>query len=409
MPLAPLREQFDIPAGLIYLDGNSLGVLPRTAAARVQQVVQQEWGTGLIGSWNSAGWMDLPQRVGDKIARLVGAGPGELVVADSTSVNLFKVLSAALNIAAQRRAARARASSASAATSRPTCTSPRPWPRERGLELVLVDAPEQLAGALDARCAVLMLTHVNYRTGRMHDMAALTRAAHAAGALALWDLAHSAGAVPVDLSGSGADFAVGCGYKYLNGGPGAPAFVWVAPAACRALLAAAGRLDGACRALRVHARLPAGAGHPRYLCGTPPVLSLAALECGVDTVLAAEALGGMAALRSKSLALTEAFAALVEATLRRPRPDAASRRDDAAQRGSQVCLAHPTHGYADGAGADRARRGRRLPRARTSCASASRRCTRASSMSGTPSSICARCSKRGEWQQARFNQRAAVT
>ena len=343
-PLAALREQFDLPEGLIYLDGNSLGVLPKATAARVQQVVQQEWGTGLIRSWNSAGWMDLPQRIGDKIARLIGAGPGELVVADSTSVNLFKVLSAALNL--QRSDAPARTRIVSERSNFPTdLYIAEALAKERALELVLVDSPEELPSQLDERCAVLMLTHVNYSTGRMHDMAALTQAAHAAGALALWDLAHSAGAVPVDLRGSGADFAVGCGYKYLNGGPGAPAFAWVAPRhADRFWQPLAGWMGHAAPFEFDPGYRPAP-GIRRYLCGTPPVLSLAALDCGVDTVLAAESLGGMAALRQKSLALCEAFATLVESRcaghgLQRVSPQ------DAAHRGSQVCFAHPTHGYA---------------------------------------------------------------
>ena len=339
-PLAPLRGQFAVPPGVIYLDGNSLGVLPKTVAARLQQVVQDEWGTGLIRSWNSAGWMDLPQRVGDKIARLVGAGAGQLVVADSTSVNLFKVLSAALTL------------SAADAPQRKTVLSERSnFPtdlyiaealcRERGFELQLAEADE-LPALLNGSTAVLLLTHVNYRNGRMHDMAALTRAAHAAGALTVWDLAHSAGAVPVDLLGSDADFAVGCGYKYLNGGPGAPAFVWVHPQHVdRCWQPLAGWLGHAAPFEFTPGYRPA-AGIARYLCGTPAVLSLAALECGVDTVLAAEALGGMAALRAKSLALTRLFAAQVQASC--PELTLASPADDAL-RGSQVCYAHPEIGY----------------------------------------------------------------
>ena len=342
--LAPLRQQFDIPAGLIYLDGNSLGVLPSSAATRVQQVVQHEWGTGLIGSWNSAGWMDLPQRVGDKIARLVGAGPGELVAADSTSVNLFKVLSAALNI--QRADAPGRTRIVSERSNFPTdLYIAEALTAERGLSLVLADTPEQLPDLLDERCALLMLTHVNYRSGRMHDMAALTQAAHAAGALTMWDLAHSAGAVPVDLRGGGADFAVGCGYKFLNGGPGAPAFVWAAPRhAGRFWQPLAGWMGHAAPFEFTPGYRPAP-GIRRYLCGTPPVLSLAALECGVDTVLAAEPLGGMAALRAKSLALSEAFASLVESRCADHGLARVSPRE-AGQRGSQASFTHPTQGYA---------------------------------------------------------------
>ena len=341
--LAPLREQFSLPKGLIYLDGNSLGVLPITAAARLQQVVTEEWGVGLIGSWNSAGWMDLPQRLGDKIARLVGAGKGELVVADSTSVNLFKVLSAAIDIcradAPQRRVILSERSNF------PTdLYIAESLARQHGMTLTLVDDADEIPAHLNQSLAVLMLTEVNYRTGRLHDMAGLTRAAHAAGALALWDLAHSAGALPVDLTGSGADFAVGCGYKYLNGGPGAPAFVWAHPRhAGRFWQPLAGWLGHAAPFEFTPDYRPA-AGITRFICGTPPVLSLAALECGIDSVLAAEPFGGMPALRAKSLALTALFAQLVEARCAGRGLTLASPREDA-RRGSQVCFAHATAGY----------------------------------------------------------------
>lgn len=338
--LAPLRAQFEIPPGVIYLDGNSLGVLPKATPARVAEVVKQEWGVGLIRSWNSAGWITLPQRVGDKIARLVGAGAGELVVADSTSVNLFKVLSAALTITQADAPQRKRI--VSERSNFPTdLYIAEALARERGFELVLAEADE-IPGLLDARTAVLMLTHVNYRTGRMHDMAALTAAAHAAGALTVWDLAHSAGAVPVDLHGAQADFAIGCGYKYLNGGPGAPAFVWAHPKhAGRFWQPLAGWMGHAAPFEFTPGYRPAE-GISRYLCGTPAVLSLAALECGVDTVLAAEPHGGMAALRAKSLALTRLFAERVQATC--PSLALASPVKDA-ERGSQVCFAHPEIGY----------------------------------------------------------------
>ncbi len=339
-PLAPLRDQFHIPAGVIYLDGNSLGVMPRATPARVADVVRREWGEGLIRSWNSAGWIDLPQRVGDKIARLVGAGAGELVVADSTSVNLFKVLSAALTITQVDAPQRKRI--LSERSNFPTdLYIAEALARERGFELVLAEADE-IPGLLNADTAVLMLTHVNYRTARMHDMAALTRAAHESGALTVWDLAHSAGAVPVNLHAAQADFAIGCGYKYLNGGPGAPAFVWAHPKhAGRFWQPLAGWMGHAAPFEFTPGYRPAE-GISRYLCGTPAVLSLAALECGVDTVLAAEAVGGMAALRTKSLALTRLFAERVQATC--PGLTLASPVDDA-QRGSQVCFAHPEIGY----------------------------------------------------------------
>ncbi len=339
-PLAGLRDQFVLPPGVIYLDGNSLGVLPRSTAARVQQVVTQEWGDGLIRSWNSAGWITLPQRVGDKIAQLVGVGAGELVVADSTSVNLFKVLSAALSIS--HADAPARRVIVSERSNFPTdLYIAQALAAERGFELVLVEHDE-LPAHLNAHTAVLMLTHVNYRTGRMHDMAALSAQAHAAGALVVWDLAHSAGAVPLALADDGADFAIGCGYKYLNGGPGAPAFVWVHPRhAERFWQPLAGWMGHAAPFEFTPGYRPA-AGISRYLCGTPPVLSLAALECGVDTVLAAQSLGGMAALRAKSLALTRLFAAQVQAHC--PQLTWVSPADDS-QRGSQACFGHATMGY----------------------------------------------------------------
>ena len=347
-PLATLRGSFELPEGGIYLDGNSLGVLPKAAPARLADVIRNEWGTELIRSWNSAGWIDLPQRIGNKIARLVGAGENELIVGDSTSVNLYKVLSAAAMLVR-----------ADAPTSRRVILSERSnFPTDlyiaesvakaHGFELQLIEADE-IEARLDARVAILMLTHVNYRSGRVLDMHALTRAAHAAGVLAVWDLCHSAGALPVALKSCDADFAVGCGYKYLNGGPGAPAFVW-------AHARHTSRMD----ALQLRQPLSGWLGHAapfqfttdyrpalgiqRFVCGTPPVLSLAALECGLDVFSKAEPLGGMRALRTKSLALTEHFISLVESrcagnglTLVTPR--------EAALRGSQVSFAH-TDGYA---------------------------------------------------------------
>jgi kynureninase len=336
-PLRDLRNQFELPPNKIYLDGNSLGVLPRSAAGRVAEVVQREWGQQLIESWNSAHWIELPQRLGDKLARLVGAGPNELVVADSTSVNLFKVLSAALSIAHE-----------DAPPQRVILSERDNFPtdlyiaeslaRERGVELALVDTPQQIAPRLaQGDVAVLMLTQVNYRDGRLHDMAALTEAAHGGGALAVWDLAHSAGALPVSLKRDGADFAVGCGYKYLNGGPGAPAFVWVHPRhAERFWQPLSGWMGHAAPFDFTPAYAPAP-GIARYLCGTPPVISMAALECGIDSVLAAEPLGGMEALRGKSLALTECFMHLIRERCAGHGLDLITPRA-AQHRGSQVAL-----------------------------------------------------------------------
>ncbi len=348
-PLAALREQFDLPPGVNYLDGNSLGVLPRATAARVHDVVTREWGQGLIRSWNSAGWIELPRRVGDKIGRLVGAAPGELVVADSTSVNLFKVLSAAARIAQADDAARRVI--VSERSNFPTdLYIAESVAAQHGMTLELLDIdaiPARLAPGAGADVAVLMLTQVNYRSGRMADMAAVTALAHGAGALMLWDLAHSAGAVPVDLNGADADFAVGCGYKYLNGGPGAPAFCWAHPRhAERFWQPLSGWMGHAAPFVFEPGYRPAP-GIGRFLCGTPPIMAMSALECGVDTLLAAEPLGGMAALRAKSVALSELFIALVRRhlagsglTIHTPL--------EAAQRGSQVSLGVPADGSVDG-------------------------------------------------------------
>ena len=342
-PLASLREQFVLPEGVIYLDGNSLGVLPKTAAARVAEAVTQEWGQGLIRSWNSAGWFSLPQRLGDKIARLVGANPGEVVATDSTSINLYKVLSAALHIAAEDTPERKLI--VSERSNFPTdLYIAEALCKERGYRLQLVE-PDEIAAALTADVAVLMLTHVNYRTGAMHDMAAVTAAAHAAGILTVWDLAHSAGAVPVDLNGAGADFSIGCGYKYLNGGPGAPAFVWVHPRhADRFWQPLAGWWGHASPFAFTPDYQPAP-GIGRYLCGTQPILNMTALECGLDTVLAAEPMGGMTVLRAKSLVLTDLFIELVEQRCAGHGLGLATPREHDA-RGSQVCLTRDEGAYA---------------------------------------------------------------
>jgi kynureninase len=342
-PLRELRQQFTLPEGVIYLDGNSLGVLPTKAAARVAEAVTAEWGQGLIRSWNSAGWFELPQRLGNKIARLIGARPGEVVATDSTSINLYKVLSAALHIAAQD--APGRKLIVSERSNFPTdLYIAEALCRERGFRLQLVE-PEEISAALTHDVAVLMLTHVNYRTGAMHDMAAVTAAAHAAGALTVWDLAHSAGAVPVDLNAAKADFSIGCGYKYLNGGPGAPAFVWVNPKHADRFWQPLAGWWGHAAPFEFTPDYRPAAGISRYLCGTQPILSMTALECGLDTVLAAEPLGGMRALRQKSLALTDLFIQLVEERCTGHGLGLATPREHA-QRGSQVCLTRTEGAYA---------------------------------------------------------------
>ena len=346
-PLRQLRDQFSLPDGVIYLDGNSLGAMPRSAAARVAKAVTEEWGNGLIRSWNTAGWFDLPQRLGDKIATLIGASQGTVVATDTTSINLYKVLSAALTIAAQDAPPRKRV--VSERSNFPTdLYMAEAICKERGYQLELVEAA-QLEAALTDDVAVLMLTHINYRSGAMFDLQAITAAAHKAGALMVWDLAHSAGAVLVDLEGANADFAVGCGYKYLNGGPGAPAFVWVHPQhvdRCWQPLAGWWGHDAPFAFTPDYRPAP---GITRYLCGTQPILSMTALECGLDSVLAAQdcvpGQSAIQALRAKSLALSDLFIALVEQRCAGHELELVTPRDHAL-RGSQVSLARKTGAFA---------------------------------------------------------------
>jgi kynureninase len=330
-PLTPARAEFELPENIIYLDGNSLGALPKRTPARLAEVARAEWGQDLIKSWTAHDWIDLPARVGDKIARLIGAAPGEVIVADSTSINLFKVLSAALHLNPGRRVILSERDN-----------FPTDLYMAQGLiaqlggkhELKLVSG-EEIAGAISGDTAVVMLTHVNYRTGAMFDMKAITQAAHKAGALMLWDLAHSAGAVPVDLTAANADFAVGCGYKFLNGGPGAPAFVWVPKRHQDNFVQPLSGWLGHAAPFAFEPGYRPAQGIARYICGTPPVLSLAALEIGVDGLLAAD----IGALRRKSIALTELFIRLVETHCAGQGLSLASPRD-ATKRGSQVCFSH---------------------------------------------------------------------
>ncbi|MDP3670749.1 MAG: kynureninase [Telluria sp.] len=340
--LAPLRAQFDLPAGLIYLDGNSLGARPSAALARAQEVIAQEWGQGLIRSWNTAGWFDLPRRLGDRLAPLIGARQGEVVVTDSTSLNLFKALAAALRMQAEGGAAQRRVL-VTERSNFPTdiymAQGLADW-LARGYSLRLVDSPEELPGAIDADCAVVLLTHVNYRTGYQHDMAALSRHAHEQGALSVWDLAHSAGAVPLELHAAGADLAVGCTYKYLNGGPGAPAFIWVPRRHQGAFVSPLSGWWGHAAPFAMAPRFEPVAGIGRALCGTQPIVSLALVECGLDVFEQTS----MAALRAKSLALTDLFIELVE-TRCASHPLGLVTPREHARRGSQVSFTHP-HGYA---------------------------------------------------------------
>ncbi|GGE79091.1 kynureninase [Sphingomonas prati] len=279
-PLQPFRARFALPEGVIYLDGNSLGALPEQTVARTADVVTREWGERLIRSWNEADWIGAPQRIGAKIADIVGAAPGSVIVADSTSVNLFKLIVAGMRAQPGRTE---------------ILTEPGNFPTDLhiaegvasllpGVTVRTVEAGE-IAGAIGPQTAIVLLTHVHYKHGARHDMAALSAAARAAGALSLWDLSHSVGAVPVALDADGADMAVGCGYKYLNGGPGAPAFLYVREALQR-------RLDSPITGWMGHADpfafgdgyAPA-AGVSRFLAGTPSVIAMLALESGVDLFL----------------------------------------------------------------------------------------------------------------------------
>ena len=342
-PLRSLRDLFQVPEGMIYLDGNSLGVLPKATPARVAAALAQEWGQDLIQSWNSAGWFQMPLQVGNKIARLIGAKDNEVVAADSTSINLFKVLSAALSIAQADHPEKKII--LSERTNFPTdLYIAEALCKERGFTLKLVEAAS-LPSALQADVAVLMLTHVNYRTGAMFNMKALTASAHSVGALTVWDLAHSAGAVPVDLNDSQADFAVGCGYKYLNGGPGAPAFVWVHPKHTDRCWQPLSGWWGHAAPFEFTPDYKPASGIARYQCGTQPILSLTALETALDAFLEVEKLGGMQALRKKSLALTGLFMHLVQSQLAAYGFGIATPVEEN-MRGSQVSLTRNEGAYA---------------------------------------------------------------
>lgn len=327
-PLAGYRERFVLPEGVIYLDGNSLGCLPKATPARLAEVVAQEWGQDLIRSWNSADWISMPQRVGGKIAPLVGAQPHEVIACDSTSVNLFKLISAALAMRPGRKVV------LSEPGNFPTDLYMIAGLEKQGLAERRLAERGKLVDSLDDDVALLMLTHAHYKTGELFDMAGLTRAAHEAGALVLWDLSHSGGALPVGLDACRADFAVGCGYKYFNGGPGAPAYAYVAE---RHLEEARQPLTGwfGHRApFAFSDDYEAAPGIEKLLCGTPPILGLAALEVGVELI--AEI--GVDRLYAKSQALSEFFRECVAAhglDLDLVSPT------NPAQRGSQLSFRHP--------------------------------------------------------------------
>jgi len=327
---AASRALFHLPPGVIYLDGNSLGPLPRAAEARAAAVIREQWGERLIRGWNDAGWMALPTRVGDRIARLIGAPAGSVITGDTLSIKLFQALAAALALRPDRRVV---LSDSGNFPSDLYIAQSLLDSLNQGHELRVV-APEDVAEAIDDSVAVTMLTEVDYRTGRLHDMRALTARAHAAGAIALWDLAHSAGALPVDLAGADADLAVGCTYKYLNGGPGAPAFLYLAPRhaeTARPILSGWLGHRAPFAFERDYAPAP---GVERMRVGTPPVIALSVLDAALDAWDGVD----MADVRAASIRLSERFIAEVE--VRCPQLTLASPRDPQA-RGSQVSFAHP--------------------------------------------------------------------
>lgn len=330
----PVKDKFVLPEGVIYLDGNSLGPLPVGVTEVVTEMMRDEWGAHLIKGWNVDGWMAQPTRVGDMVGRLIGARPGAVVMGDTLSLKVYQALSAALQMRPDRKVV------LSDSGNFPTdLYMAEGLIRQlgKGHELRVV-APEEVAGAIDDSVAVVMITQVDYRTGRVHDMDAITAKAQAAGAVMIWDLAHSAGAIPVDIAGSGAEFAVGCTYKYLNGGPGAPAFIYVRPDIVNAVNPALAGWLGHEAPFAFDLEYRPGAGIERMRVGTPPVIQLTALERalavwdGVD----------MRDIRAASVALSEQFIAEVEASC--PELTLASPRD-ATQRGSQVSF-HFEHGYA---------------------------------------------------------------
>ena len=328
------RTLFHLPDDVIYLDGNSLGPLPVAAAKRVAQTLEAEWGEMLIRGWNAAGWMEQPGRVGDRVGRLIGAEPGSVIMGDTLSIKVYQALSAALDLNPNRKVV---LSDNGNFPSDLYIAQGLLNSRGAGHELKVVD-PEAVEAAFDDTVAVLMLTEVDYRTGRLHDMKGLTAKAHAAGVITVWDLAHSAGALPVELAAAQADFAVGCTYKYLNGGPGAPAFIYVAPRHAHTARPSLSGWMGHEAPFAFDLDYRAGTGIERMRVGTPPVIALASLEAALDAWDGVD----MGDLRTASIALSESFIREVEG--RCPDLTLASPRDPN-RRGSQVSFRHP-EGYA---------------------------------------------------------------
>ncbi|MHA6641596.1 kynureninase [Mesorhizobium sp. A623] len=331
-PLRAFRDRFILPDGIIYLDGNSLGAASPAVFAELQKAATEEWSQGLIRSWNTADWFDLPLQLGDRIGGLIGAAAGQTVVCDTTSINIYKVLHAALALRPERHVIVAEGGSfptdlymaEGVASTRPGTT----------LRLEGVDAPS-IEELIDEHAAVVLVNHVNYKTGELRDMAALTRKAHAAGALIVWDLCHSVGALPVDLDGADADFAVGCTYKYLNGGPGSPAFIYAAHRHHAGIVQPLSGWWAHARPFAMERNFSGSEGIGRFQCGTQPILSLRALKGALDIWDEVD----MAALRRKSVALTDLFIELVEVKCGRHGVLLETTRDSA-RRGSQVSFRH---------------------------------------------------------------------
>ena len=328
------QSLFQMPDGVVYLDGNSLGPLPRAVADRVGRMISEQWGQELIRGWNSAGWMTQPGRIGDRVGRLIGAPEGTVVIGDTLSIKVSQALASALDLNPARRVILSDSGNFPSDLYIAEGLL-RSLARDHALRIVV---PEDVEDAIDETIAVVMLTEVDYRTGRLHDMKALTRKAHAAGALTIWDLAHSAGAIPVDLTGAGADFAVGCTYKYLNGGPGAPAFIYVAPAHVERIRPALSGWMGHQAPFAFDLDYRAGPGIERLRVGTPPVIAMSALDAALDVWEGVS----MSDVRAASIALADLFIRDIEA--RCPELTLASPRDGA-RRGSQVSFRH-ADGYA---------------------------------------------------------------
>ncbi len=334
-PLRSLRQRFALPEGLIYLDGNSLGPMPLGAAASFARTLHKEWAEDLILSWNRAGWFDLPAALGDRVGRWIGAAAGQTVVCDTTSINIFKAVSAALALNATRDVIVAESGSF------PTdlyVVEGAMAAAGRRIERRLIDIHAPIASWLDARVAVALLNVVDYRTGALADVAGLTQRLHAAGALVIWDLCHSAGVIPFTFDGLGVDFAVGCTYKYLNGGPGAPAYIALAKKHHEAAANPLSGWWGHAAPFEFQPDYVAAPGVKRFLCGTQPILSMRGVEAGLDALNGAS----IGEIRAKSLALTGLFMARIEALA--PQLKILTPKS-AAERGSQVAIACE-HGYA---------------------------------------------------------------